>query len=557
MKKFFSVFLIPFVTVIIHSQDFSTYTDDYRSGQEIKLTTVNWSPITDAAGEWCPSSAFPVVPTATYFQEATWLGDTLYLHAPPLGGPTATVYKYTIGGSWTTGVPLPVSIVGGTLTSCNGKLYYIGGSLAAINGTAVNTVYEYDPSTGAWTIKAPMPAALAGHGAVSWGDSVIFVVGGPYTGSGTNLNVHYYRLASNTWGTITNSLPAGQGRRTFAIGIYSNKIVISSGFNTAFLKSTYIGTIGSNASQITWVAGPSVPTPWVGLSRPGGTAVDKYFFLVSGELGGSPTTWRYGDTTYVMDIILETWVDIVDNIPFNRSNICNGVAGKIVDDSIKIYVPGGYGSVTGGTPGAGTDQFDAIACGDLIFIPVELTSFIASVNGTDVRLDWRTVTELNNSGFEVERNSGAGYTKIGFVAGVGNATEPILYSFTDANLRAGKYIYRLKQIDYDGSFEYSQAISVEVITPAVFNMEQNYPNPFNPSTTIAFSLATDSKVSLKIFNALGQEVTILINENMSEGFHEKTFNASNLNSGVYFYKIEATGADGQSFTQVRKMILTK
>jgi hypothetical protein len=112
-------------------------------------------------------------------------------------------------------------------------------------------------------------------------------------------------------------------------------------------------------------------------------------------------------------------------------------------------------------------------------------------------------------------------------------------------------------MDYDGSFAYSNIISVDVLAPSQFFLEQNYPNPFNPSTTIGFSLAVDSKVTLKIYNALGQEVSMLANENLNEGFHEKIFNTSSLNSGVYFYRIDVTGIDGQTFSQVRKMILTK
>ncbi len=95
------------------------------------------------------------------------------------------------------------------------------------------------------------------------------------------------------------------------------------------------------------------------------------------------------------------------------------------------------------------------------------------------------------------------------------------------------------------------------LAPDVFALEQNYPNPFNPSTTINFSLAADSKVSLTVFDILGQEVANLINGNLAAGSHEINFNASNVNSGVYFYRIDATGVDGTNFTSVKKMILTK
>ncbi len=115
----------------------------------------------------------------------------------------------------------------------------------------------------------------------------------------------------------------------------------------------------------------------------------------------------------------------------------------------------------------------------------------------------------------------------------------------------------MKQIDYDGTFEYSSEVEVEVSVPDKFALEQNYPNPFNPSTKINFSLAVDSKVMLKVFDILGQEVRTLISSNLAAGLHNIEFNAASLNSGVYFYRIEATGNDGNSFVDVKKMILTK
>lgn len=548
MKKILNTFFIFLVAgSFIYSQNLFSDATDYNPADKYPMSQTNWYPTADVAGEWCPPGMFPDVPQVAYFAASEWLGDTLYVQVPTTtGSASTTVYKYTYGGSWTTGVPLPIALVGGSLTACNGKLYYFGGSTTTIS-TGTTSAYSYDPTTGAWTAVAPLPAALSAHNAVAWGDSVIFIVGGPYTGSGTNLNVHYYRVATNTWGTITNSLPAGQGRRTFAMGLVNgNEIMIGAGYNTAYLKSVYKGTIGSNATQLTWTQMPNVPTGYAGLSRPGGTGIFKYFFVVGGERSGG----GYHDTAYVFDATSNSWVDVIAPKPFPTSNIFHQVTATAFDDSIRLFVPGGY-------TGTAFANFDVVACGELLVIPVELTSFTASVSGNKIDLKWRTETEVNNSGFDVERNSGAGFAKVGFVPGIGTSSEPNLYSFTDADLKAGTYTYRLKQVDYDGSFEYSQEISVEVTTPSVFVLEQNYPNPFNPSTTIAFSLATDAKVSLKIFNTLGQEVTQIINSNMNQGYHEVNFDASAYNSGVYFYKIEAQGTDGQNFTQVRKMMLTK
>jgi hypothetical protein len=106
-------------------------------------------------------------------------------------------------------------------------------------------------------------------------------------------------------------------------------------------------------------------------------------------------------------------------------------------------------------------------------------------------------------------------------------------------------------------YEFSEVVEVEIVIPDVFSLAQNYPNPFNPSTKITFSLAVDSKVSLKIFDVLGQEVASLVNQDLTQGVHTYNFNASGINSGVYFYKIEATGVNGNEFTDVKKMILVK
>jgi hypothetical protein len=191
-------------------------------------------------------------------------------------------------------------------------------------------------------------------------------------------------------------------------------------------------------------------------------------------------------------------------------------------------------------------------------VPVELTSFAANVNDGNVTLNWSTATETNNQGFEIQRSSnGTEFAKIGYVAGHGTVTEIMNYAFTDSRLDAGSYSYRLKQVDFDGSFEYSNVVEVEVGSPATFSLDQNYPNPFNPSTVIEFNLAVDSRVSLTVFDVLGQEVATLISGNLAAGSRQVTFDASALNSGVFFYRIDATGVDGTNFSSVKKMILTK
>ncbi len=192
-------------------------------------------------------------------------------------------------------------------------------------------------------------------------------------------------------------------------------------------------------------------------------------------------------------------------------------------------------------------------------LPVELSSFSAVVLDNGIKLNWRTETEVNNYGFEIERLQNYNiekfqdWGKIGFVAGNGNSNSPNEYSFVDEQVSAGKYSYRLKQIDTDGSFEYSKVIEIDLELPAKFELSQNYPNPFNPSTTIQFSLPESGNVRLNVYNIIGEQVAELVNGLKEAGIHTIKFKAENLNSGFYIYRIEAMNG----FVESRKMVLLK
>jgi choice-of-anchor B domain-containing protein len=174
----------------------------------------------------------------------------------------------------------------------------------------------------------------------------------------------------------------------------------------------------------------------------------------------------------------------------------------------------------------------------LTVVPVELTSFTATINESDIILDWKTVTETNNLGFEIQKRFGSIYASIGFIKGHGTTTEPQHYSFTDRNLSPATYYYRLKQVDLDGNVEYSDEVEVD-LNPAKFILNQNYPNPFNPSTKISFNLPADGFTSLIIYSALGEEVSRVMNDFMQAGAHTVSFDASNLPSGMYLAKLES------------------
>jgi len=190
-----------------------------------------------------------------------------------------------------------------------------------------------------------------------------------------------------------------------------------------------------------------------------------------------------------------------------------------------------------------------------ILLPVELVSFTAASLNNKVTLNWETATEINNYGFEIERRvvGESNWALAGFKKGAGSTTETTNYSFTDESFsQTGiKLQYRLKQIDFNGSFTYYDAIEVEVV-PSEMALVQNYPNPFNPSTTISFILPQKENVSLKVYNAMGEEVASLIQGLMEAGTHKINFNSQNLASGLYFYTLTAGNK-----TQSKKMMLLK
>jgi photosystem II stability/assembly factor-like uncharacterized protein len=209
-------------------------------------------------------------------------------------------------------------------------------------------------------------------------------------------------------------------------------------------------------------------------------------------------------------------------------------------DANNGWVVGGYGTILHTTNGGNP-------------VPVELNSFTATANGKEVTLNWSTATELNNQGFEVQRKFGDNsFATIGSVKGHGTTTSPNNYTYVDKLFDAGKYFYRLKQIDFGGKYEYSQLVEINWSPFTTYKLEQNYPNPFNPTTKISWQSLVSSRQVLKVFDVLGNEIAVLVDEEREAGYHSIDFNASDLPSGVYFYQLRA-GA----FVETKKMLLLR
>lgn len=185
-------------------------------------------------------------------------------------------------------------------------------------------------------------------------------------------------------------------------------------------------------------------------------------------------------------------------------------------------------------------------------LPVDLTAFDALMAGETVQLNWETASETNNARFEVEAGfNGGDFEPIGFVAGAGTTLEPQTYAFATKALAAGTYAFRLKQVDFDGAFEYSDVVYVALL-PQQYSLKQNYPNPFNPQTRIAFQLPAARDVTLEVFDLLGRRVAALVDGPLDAGDHAITFNAANLPNGTYLYRLRAGG-----FEEMKSMVLLK
>jgi hypothetical protein len=248
----------------------------------------------------------------------------------------------------------------------------------------------------------------------------------------------------------------------------------------------------------------------------------------------------------ILAIILISLLTLLTN---GQTSTITYDAGSSVDVGASADVCADQILINGSWSGSGTICLGAL--------PVTMLSFNATVaNRVDIVLSWQTGVELNNSGFDVERRidkDGSSWEKIGFVQGSGTTNEPKSYTFINKKLQTGSYRYRLKQIDYNGGYEYFDLESALVILPPnTFALGQNYPNPSNPKSKIDYEIPLKGKVHLSLYNLLGQEVLTLVNEIKDAGYYTAEFDGSNLASGVYFYRFISEG-----FTSTKKMLLVK
>jgi len=470
-----------------------------------------------AQNGWTKKADFPIGSGAS----ACVIDGKIYvmggLHADLSDG--AENYKYDPSTDiWEVKAPLPTARAFLFTAAVNDTIYAMGGGYAI----ATKKVEAYDPITNSWTTKTDMlgPRIGTNAGVV---DGIIYIIGGNYN----QHNCQAYDPSTDTWAEKT-PIPVGGGGALSAT-VY-NGLIYTFGGSTYSPWAALSTVYAYNPQTDTWVQKQNMPTPRFGLQT---YLVNKKIYAIGGSMYQSNSL----ATVEVYDPVNNTWASGT-----NMINSLTFFAGAVVND--KIYVFGGTADwVTG--PGEVWEYNP--------YIPVELTSFNGNVINGKVILEWKTATELNNYGFEIQRKAlGGDFATIAFVKGRGTTTQQNEYSFTDKNLEEGKYFYRLKQLDFNGAFEYSNIIEVEVRTLDKFTLEQNYPNPFNPTTIVGYVLQEKSNVKLKLLNAIGEEMAVLVNEEQEKGYHKVEFDGSNLSSGVYFYRIQAG-----NFIETKKLILMR
>ncbi len=510
--------------------------DSKFSSTETILDTTTWTQVSNA-------------PNPTGRPGYGVIGNYLFV----FGGQnqTSQAVAYNISNStWVTSTP--PTAPGYNLSSCiaHGELYKMSGT------GSVNVFEKFTPNpdaTGTWTVLASAPASLMNaQASIVYDDgNFIYASSANYATPAESFFARY-NITTNTWESLTGSIFP---KRYAGMAFLNNTIYLIGGLVPSGVDPTVCQKY--DVATQTWSTfAPAMEalsfTKW-SVSTDG-----RYIWLIGS--GGGYSTYPASSNIYYYDPLADSWQ-------------LEGVLPAVRGLALGLYLPGfnklffGGGNV-GGSGTAFTNECWEGTGG--IYIPVELVSFKATASGKNITLEWTTASELNNAYFQIERShDDIIYQTISTLNGNGSTTQPHSYDYKDVVEGADKVFYRLKQIDFNGSFSYSKIIEVnlqqaENSLPAKFELLQNYPNPFNPSTKIFYSVPSAKthgsesarNVALKVYDALGNEVVTLVNEAKEPGTYEVKFDASSLNreisSGVYFYRLQS-----ESFSQVNKMILTK
>ena len=464
---------------------------------------------------------------------------------------------------------------------------------------ATTSIYgTFDFYNAAKAIRSAGTATVNSGGKIMYDDEVFFTAGSVTLDAGSN--VEYYGASAITLGTTPNAFSNLTINNPFGVTLgasttVSNTLSLTSGL---LILGSYNLTLGQSST----IAGSPSASNMIVADGSGllakqfldGAEASRSFTFPVGDTTGtaeySPVTLNFTSGSFSSayagvklvnlqhptpllpptDYISRYWTVSQSGISsFSCDAKFKYVDADVVGLESNLYTLK-YDNpswVPFGLVNAGTNELTAIVSSFSDFWganqeagPVELSAFNVSAKSSFVQLSWKTVSETNSFMFDIQRKTDkTDWAKIGEVIAAGNSNSPKDYSFTDRKLTSGKYLYRLKMIDSDGSYQYSNIVDAEISMPKEFSLLQNYPNPFNPSTTIDYSLPADSRVTLELYSLIGEKVADLVNKEQTSGFYSYYFNTSNLNltSGVYLYKLTAVSKSNDVFSQSMKMLLLK
>jgi len=440
------------------------------------------------------------------------------------------------------------SIVASSPTVCNGN-GSVSLQLSGPSGTAPYTVVVNGVTYTDVVPGVPFKSAVPNETSI-WDNSV---VGGPAqnvytpsievgvkfrsTAAGYITGIRFYKLLSNS-GTHTGSLWSSAGALLGTVTFtgetasgwqyakFTNPILIAA--NTTYIASYFAPNGQYSATSYAFQSAGITNGPLTLLKDgvDGGNGV----FVYSGG-GVFPTNSNNSDNY---------WVDVTYVPNFGTAQTVNYTLSSMID----------LNNCTNAGPSISTASVtvNPIPCS---ILPVELLDFNASVIDRKTILNWNTVTEINNAGFEVERSvNGISWKTLGFIKGAGTSYSTQHYQFTDGSVLNGKYLYRLKQIDLDNKFKYSKVLSVTLSGNLVYELGQNYPNPSHGEAVISYSVPERINVYIALYDMYGRTVQVLANKTTSAGTYTVNLNTDNLAKGEYFYRMQAG-----TFSSVKKLIV--
>jgi hypothetical protein len=348
-----------------------------------------------------------------------------------------------------------------------------------------------------------------------------------------------------SWSILKDTVSCFYGCYTFQVPSIESvncKIRLSSITYTNLVSTSNVFTITNTAVPNLLVSSPNTNVLWKA----------GYSYNITWLLTGSVSNVKLEYTTNNGN----NWMIITGSVPASSQSY-SWLVPNTPSNSCRVRISDSLNSAL-------NDVSDSLFTIQQQSLPVELSSFNSNTNGRNITLNWETKTELNSEQFEIDRatviSQGkiSAWSNVGSVKAAGTSVSSNQYRFTEKNLQSGKYQYRLKMIDNNGSFKYSSVIESDIELPAAFGLSQNYPNPFNPSTSINYQIPVDSKVLLEVYNITGQKVAVIINQDQSAGYYTAPFGSSALASGVYIYRIiSIEKATGHVFSSNKKMMLLK